>query len=222
MYNHFMSFAVAVCILISPKLAASSQQRQYARKLLKYFVVEGRNIYGAEFLVYNVHALIHLADYAQCHGSIQKCSAFPFENYLHKVKKLIRNGNNPLAQLVKRLSEIQHAHPNVKKSDGIVTKRPNNAYVMDDDTCCEAVQVVHEHEGSTELVMCRVYCRMRPYSRTPCDSRTVGVFQGSSRHTRMKFFPSEQLNRKAIMIEDSMEGAEGLRKVTFLTVLHDL
>ena len=95
MCDHFMSFAVAVCIPISPNLAASAEQMQYVRKLLTYFVVEGHNIVGAEFLVYNaielIHLaefsaeflvynaieLIHLADDAQRHGSTKSVVLFP-------------------------------------------------------------------------------------------------------------------------------------------------
>jgi len=37
----------------------------YARKLLKQFVLEIPDLYASEFIVYNVHMLVHLADDAE-------------------------------------------------------------------------------------------------------------------------------------------------------------
>lgn len=50
LFDHFMTFSVAISILVSPQLAM--QQWMYAHELLKYFVRQGRNLYGVEFLVY--------------------------------------------------------------------------------------------------------------------------------------------------------------------------
>lgn len=74
-----------------------------ANYLLVKFVVNFRKIYGAKHLVYNVHNLIHLSNECDRHGPLDKWSAFKFENYLGHIKKLTRNGNKPLQQLVNRL-----------------------------------------------------------------------------------------------------------------------
>ncbi len=49
--------------------------------------------------------LIHLPDDVMRFGLLDKFSSFPFENYLQQLKRRIRRSNNPLSQLVKRLSE---------------------------------------------------------------------------------------------------------------------
>lgn len=56
-FKHFMAFSVAISILISKKL--TSLYSDYTHELLKYFVVK---LYGPEYLVYNVHSLLHLKD----------------------------------------------------------------------------------------------------------------------------------------------------------------
>ncbi|CAN7951661.1 unnamed protein product, partial [Ixodes pacificus] len=55
--------------------------------------------------VYNVHSLVHLAQDVRTFGPLDSFSAFPFENYLGQLKRLIRSGNLPLQQAVRRMSE---------------------------------------------------------------------------------------------------------------------
>ncbi|XP_037791319.1 uncharacterized protein LOC119586651 [Penaeus monodon] len=63
------------------------------------------SFYGKEFLVYNVHCLIHLPQDARVFGSLDNISCFPFENFLGKIKKLVRKPSQPLQQVVHRLTE---------------------------------------------------------------------------------------------------------------------
>lgn len=56
--------------------------------------------------MYNVHALIHLADDCANHScSLNYLSSFPYENCLGVIKRLVRNSNNPISQVVKRVGE---------------------------------------------------------------------------------------------------------------------
>ncbi|KAL4710986.1 hypothetical protein ACJJTC_017951 [Scirpophaga incertulas] len=59
----------------------------------------------AEFLVYNVHVLIHLQDDVNLLGQLDNFSAFPFENYLGQLKRLVKSPVNSLTQICRRLSE---------------------------------------------------------------------------------------------------------------------
>lgn len=58
--------------------------------------------------MYNVHSIIHLARECFIHGPLDSFSCFPFETYLNRLKKLVRSTRSPLAQLVKRISEIDY------------------------------------------------------------------------------------------------------------------
>lgn len=56
---------------------------------------------------YNTYSLIHVAnDCTFQHGPLDFFSAYPFESYLGQLKSLLRGTRSPLAQLKKRLSEI--------------------------------------------------------------------------------------------------------------------
>ena len=105
-YKHFLLLHVAVYCLTSPHFAKS--HCVYASHLLKLFVEQYEDIYGPEGLVYNVHNLCHLADDCKKYGALDNISAFPFENHLKSIKRLVRNGHNPLQQISRRYSEMRN------------------------------------------------------------------------------------------------------------------
>lgn len=73
---------------------------------MKSFVNESRDLYGPTFISYNVHSLLHVADDCENYSvSLNKLSAFPYENFLGRLKRLVRNASNPVIQVPKRLSE---------------------------------------------------------------------------------------------------------------------
>ena len=87
MYDNFLCLHVALRIMLSKHLILN--YLNYAEELLVNFVSHCSDIYGEEFLVYNVHALIHLADDVRRFGTLNTASAFLFESYLGQIKKLL-------------------------------------------------------------------------------------------------------------------------------------
>jgi len=82
---------------------------------LRSFVNHWPKLYGADTVV-NVHCLTHLTTDAKKYGILDSFSAFPFEFFLFQLKRLLRTSNQPLQQIVKRLSENSHAFIAEKKS----------------------------------------------------------------------------------------------------------
>jgi len=105
-YSHFLTLHAAITILVSPNLSAKIENIQYAKELLRHFVKCFQIIYGKKYVSHNVHNLLHLADDVETFGPLDEFSAFRFENYLSKIKKLIRKGDKPLQQIARRLTEI--------------------------------------------------------------------------------------------------------------------
>ena len=101
--KHLLAFHFAIRILVSPHYVASLIE--YARILIRYFVVHFSTLYGVQNVSYNVHGLLHLADDVQKFGPLDKFSAFKFENKLQEIKKLIRKHDKHLQQLVRRITE---------------------------------------------------------------------------------------------------------------------
>jgi len=211
-----------MCILISPSLV--SKYSEYAHKLLVHFVKECQWLYGNEFLVYNVHALIHLSPEAVKFGCLDNCSAFPFENYLQQIKKMVRSGKNPIVQIVKRLSELKIAN-NVDQMQPTSKKMKNNCFILENSSCCEVLRLVScVTERSVEVCSqacnntfeCRVYEKSEPLFGEPCDSRLIGTYVVSARDAVILHISAERLKTKAIMVELSK------RSYCFMAVLHDI
>ena len=106
LYSHFMLLSCAIYCCLSPQLCHN--YCAYAHELLVSFVQYAEKVYGAEFLVYNVHSLIHITDDVHNFGPLDSVSCFPFENYLRILKKSVRSSFLPFQQIIGRLSEQQH------------------------------------------------------------------------------------------------------------------
>jgi len=103
MYEHFLLLFVSIYYLASSYYCES--HAEYAHELLCVFVEQFGKIYGKDMLVYNVHGLIHLAADVKKFGPLDSFSAFPFESFLGRLKKLLRKPNHPLQQIIRRLYE---------------------------------------------------------------------------------------------------------------------
>ncbi|KYN30150.1 hypothetical protein ALC57_00391 [Trachymyrmex cornetzi] len=102
-YVNFLVLHVAIIILSNSK--HMKLYLDYAKSLLKYFVQTFIILYGKQKASHNVHNLLHLYDDALKFGTLQEFSAFPFENYLQKILKMIGNNEKPLEQIVCRINE---------------------------------------------------------------------------------------------------------------------
>jgi len=104
-YVHFLSLSVASPVLQNKKLYLT--YNAYASDLLKYFVKCFGKLYGNQYISYNVHGLIHVAEDCKQHGILEDYSGFKFENHLQHLKKLVRAPRLPLQQVHNRIKEIE-------------------------------------------------------------------------------------------------------------------
>lgn len=93
LYENFLLFHSAITILIC-KVNISNMKCEVANKLLCTFIDHCEEVYGTEYLVYNVHMLRHVSDDVKKYGLLDNFSAFPFEIFLGQLKKLVRSRTN--------------------------------------------------------------------------------------------------------------------------------
>lgn len=78
-YRHFLLFHVAIILSNAPFI---KDYIHIAEKALTKFVLKATEIYGDDFIVYNVQSILHLCTDVQRYGPLERYSCFPFENYL--------------------------------------------------------------------------------------------------------------------------------------------
>lgn len=101
-YKHFMALNIAMTILLSNNM---NNYVDYAQNLLNYFVQNFEVLYGRHLMSFNVHGLIHISEDYKNFGPLDNIAAFPFENYLKQLKKMVRKHDKPLQQIIRRLNE---------------------------------------------------------------------------------------------------------------------
>ncbi|EFN85691.1 hypothetical protein EAI_15691, partial [Harpegnathos saltator] len=104
-YEHFILLHSAVVILCSEKHIATLGC-EMASILLKTFVQHSEHLYNSEFLIYNVHCLIHLPEDVSTYGELDNFAAFPFENFLGYLLRLVKCTKQPLIQICNKLEQI--------------------------------------------------------------------------------------------------------------------
>ena len=106
-YEHFMLLHCAITILVSDnhisKFIAS------ASEMLNTFVTHCSKLYGQEYYVYNIHMLCHLTDDVQLFGCLDNFSAFPFENFLGQLKKMVKSPTNLYNRFTDNCTKLTYA-----------------------------------------------------------------------------------------------------------------
>ncbi len=87
----------------------------YENQLLKYVVDGGQELYRETFLVYNVPSLLHFAKDGQNFGSLDNCSDFKLDCYLHQMKKMVHSGKH----VYHKLQIVWRKHQNKGKVENI-------------------------------------------------------------------------------------------------------
>lgn len=75
--------------------------------MFEQFMQNHEQLFGKTSMVTNIHTLKHLTEDYIKYGPLDNCLGFPFETYLFKIKNILRTYNNPLAQIVRRISELR-------------------------------------------------------------------------------------------------------------------
>ena len=145
-YNHFMLLFVAISCLCSQ--LRHKHYADYCSELLKKFVKDYASLYGKEQIVYNVHGLLHLCDDSKKFGALDEFSAFPYESYLGRLKKLVRKRGKTVSQLSRRLLEIRLANIQVietKKGDSTLMKKHNSGPLLPGYSHCNQYKKIHSN-----------------------------------------------------------------------------
>lgn len=103
--EHFLNFFCAV--QICSRHDQTPENYEIAKNLIRDFLDGIKCLYGTQMFCSNIHNLTHLVDDVIRYGPLDTFDAYPFESRLYGLKRLIRSGNLPLAQVARRICEMQ-------------------------------------------------------------------------------------------------------------------
>ena len=185
LFQHFLTLNVAMTILLQESHDLRLMYLPYAKDLLQYFVHNCKNIYGNTFTVYNVHNLLHIADDCENFNcSLNDISCFPYENFLQRIKKCVRNSINPAAQVAKRHFEYQQCFGQLPKTllfTKVSTKAKDNCFLLN-DLSIAFVKVKH-NDGTLEYDVINQRYVDSLYS-LQTDSKTFNVYLLASKNRK--------------------------------------
>ncbi|KAF4114021.1 hypothetical protein G5714_004244 [Onychostoma macrolepis] len=117
-------------------------------------------------------------DVARQFEGLDECSAFAFENFNQKLKRMVKSGRSPLAQITRRILEGQNMQKRTPEAQ-IKCTRPNNVFGTDQIF----FEVIEEDGLEKQALLCRVYDKTAPLFTEPCDSRIIGSYVGKAKET---------------------------------------
>ena len=184
-YQHFLSFHVAISILLNENTEFRKFYTNFAKDLLQFFVMNADRFFGDTFAVYNVHALLHLCeDVDNFNSSLNDISAFKFENFMQNLKRMVRNGSNPVSQIAKRLSE--------KNNQELILSRKNTCSLQFRDSCFQCGEKFYflKQRVDNERYICNTIKikYLESFYKEPFDSKHLLI----SFTKNLNFIPTEE------------------------------
>lgn len=120
-------------------------------------------LYGETNIVYNIHNLIHLSHDVKIYGSLDTFSAFPFENHMRILKRMLRKS-----------LKCTHSHKKIKfKYFMLSAKCPDNCcYLKDGSVFC--IKYIG-FKDNVPVVLGNKYIDLRPVAAYPCNSQIMDI-----------------------------------------------
>ena len=243
-YTNFLKLCVAIRLLLVP----TERNVNNADQLLDAFVEEFGQLYGPHTLVYNIHSLTHLAADVRQFGSLEEYSAFPYENFLHSIKMLIRGSKHILQQTIGRIAELQALqfvlpvavnYPQLSKahSNGPVPNEYLNCdqyqMVKTDkftvsttrDNCVQIgsqIAVVNNllQVNGNVVVVYRVFGKVGNLFKHPTKSSNVGIYKVSGLKHKLYTTPIESLSKKCTLLPYKKSAISQTMNYIVCTILH--
>lgn len=172
----FLLLHAGIFILLS-KFCADSNWNNFARELLTRFVKKASEMYGHEFVTYNVHSLIHLPDDAVVHGDLELCSTFKFESFMQTLKRMLHSHSFFLEQVAKRIVENSLLNfldnTNCEAVTVLSVKQGDNCFMLKDSKIVVLIKRLSIIENTFECLEYSKKCSVPLY---PFDSSILGIF----------------------------------------------
>jgi hypothetical protein len=138
-YKHFLFLFCAFRILGDGDICQNEALNNLAQLYLNHFVVNFGGVYDESATTFNIHCLCHIPNDVKNFGKVDEYSAFRFENYMQKLKKMVKKSTLINEQLHNRLFEY-NTYTNKKKNRSVDPEYPMLKNELRDN-CFEKVEL---------------------------------------------------------------------------------
>lgn len=218
-FEHILELSFGCALLTDSTTAVPFND--IANNLLKSFVEKAPRLYGNSFMVYNIHALLHLAKTASVHGCLDVVSAYKFENKLGDMKRSVRSALHPIVSLVKSTLMEMEMNKNTKihpPENKIYVKYPNNVYIdVENHKCYLANEVVPEG------IKVQLFLNTRPFLTKPIDSSIIGCYRANNSNYIYRTIDKDKLLsfRRGMKVDlQQIKGSNEYGTSIFMAMLH--
>ena len=156
-----------LCFLVRSMYMKTISQ-QNATRLSAVFVQDFAKLYGEEYVSYNIHCLLHIAE----EMGDSYVDAFMFEDYLQTIKRQLRSRKQPLQQLENRLRESSGHLETSKRKKNLPPFLECNAVYF----ASEVFILVNSLSRPNGTAVCRVF---ETVSEVKCHGLSCGVYIAS-------------------------------------------
>ena len=203
-FKHFLSLSISMSVLLQDNSEMRNSYLGYVKSLLEFFVKESKKIYTELFISYNVHNLLHLAsDCETFNCSLNDISAFEFENCLQFLKRKVRSGKNPIAQIAARVIEAnanfqEKCNPSIKPK--MCSKSPNNCFLISGE---KYVFIQNVQEDGTFICSVVPSDNCENFYPEPFNSKLINVCfckQSTVQRAKLKILDKSKFLRKVVCL----------------------
>lgn len=193
MRQNFMLFFSGYRLLMGWNGVVTESDLNDAKETFDMFVFDFGDIYGEEFLTFNIHALLHITDYVKRFGPLDGFSCYKYENYYQLIRKWMRRHGAYFQQLMRRWFQ--------NEGDVKLKSNKNNCFGMHHIKANEKDNCVLLKNGDVALIhKCSLTLNGPAYAaKTFMKKEDSFTFPFSS--SRFKIFTVSDLSGQEIIFE---------------------
>jgi hypothetical protein len=174
LYKHFLLLHFAIYTMSSQHYCKTYLNQ--AHRCIEIFVSEVAEHFHEKRLSYNMHIILHLAEFVNMYGNLNNFCTFEFENCLGALKRRVRKTRYIFKHVVNQAALLRDINTNnsvkeLKFSD----KFPNNCAIIDNDIIL-IDGFISDSEVSGSVLIFRAPLYMYPYDSTLYK---IGFYQKS-------------------------------------------
>ena len=210
-YENFLNFSICFYLLCHPLRA--SNYVEFVGEMINGLLNQYAALYGENELVYNTHSISHIWEDVKLRGPLDRYSAFPFESYMGKLRRMVRSSNMPASQILRRIMERLDAGCNDAPSTcadtiSIMTRsinskkliqhdrllvtdeRPENAVIANGQPA-----LIVQSEGN--MVQIQLFDTNTEFFTRCVSSTDIGIYE-CSLPSKLQWIPSSNLDCKCV------------------------